>query len=119
MNEVQIAFDWWSLFPEMLLWRIYAFFIGLALVIHFWMMASYGSTKYPPLLKLMIYTSAFVGGYILSSAVIGGSDWSPKAALFATPLLAFLLWIWDKGFHVCDLVAKLMDKNESRVNPPA
>ena len=100
--------DCTSILKSMMFWRLYAVTIGSGIVAHFWLMAYYGQEKAPLLLKVMVMASAFAGGHMISTAICGGPDWNPDQALYATPFIAFLLWIWDKGFHVCDLVDRLL-----------
>ena len=97
-----------NMLPAMLFWRLFAIVIGVGIVAHFWLMANYGHKKAPWLLKTMAMASAFVGGYMIVDAIRDGPGWSHEPALYAAPFLAFLLWTWDKGFHVCELVDRLL-----------
>jgi hypothetical protein len=106
MSEINL----WDLMPHLWLWRLYAIGIGGGIIAHFWMMAHYGREEAPFLLKILVTASAFVGGYMIFDAIGAEASWTPEPAILASPFLAFLLWIWHKGFHVCEFVDKLLEK---------
>ena len=104
INELAIIFDPTILLPDQWAARLFAMIVGCTIVAHFWMMAYYGKTHAPWPLKALFMLLAGIGADMVVRAINGGPEWSPDAALYASPLIAFLLLVWKYGFHVCELV---------------
>lgn len=118
MNEVVIGWDWTSLITPIFLWRVVSVMIGCGVLAHFLLMSGYAKPKTPYILRLAIAASAGIGAYIIVDAVRGGPDWTPMMALVLAPVLAFLLWIWDKGFHMCEFVDRFLEQKNSVTDKP-
>lgn len=89
--------------------RAYAFGVGLLLAGHFFSMinADKGVTRpYSPPLLIALCLSCVATGIYLAAAAVFDPAFSPEAALIIGPLLAFVMWLWINGFHVCDFVEK-------------
>jgi hypothetical protein len=97
-----------------LLFRAYAFGVGLLLAGHFFSMINAdkgGKHPYSPPLLIALCLSCVAAGIYLAATAVLDKNFSPEASLVIGPLLAFVMWLWTNGFHVCDFVEKKWGRN--------
>jgi hypothetical protein len=113
----QIAVDWsvvpmidyalrlYALVTTLDFWlRAYAFTVGLLMAGHFKAMINADHGHSPLLLKAIVLACLGCGLYIAADAFFTTQGWSVRPALCVTPLLAFVMFLWTHGLHVCDWV---------------
>jgi hypothetical protein len=102
---VDFFLDIYALVTTLAFWlRAYAFIVGVLTAGHFMAMINADKGHSPRLLKIMVLACLSCGLYIAHRAYFEGQSWSVKPALCVTPMVAFVMYLWTHGFHVCDWV---------------
>lgn len=115
-----IAVDWeafppmefllnlYALFTTLEFWeRCYSILIGLLMAGHFHAMVNADKGNSPLALKVIVLACVGCGLVIFANAAFVLANWSIAPALYVTPLVAFVMFIWTHGFHVCDFVDRI------------